>query len=489
MSHSQTYSFVCHSRWYRIQVILPVQMLERNLPLPDSGQAVSFGDFLAELFTAFKREGIHPCVLRNYEGFPNRNVGGDIDLLIVKAWLQGAVNAVRSVSGIRIIGFVERFYVAHLFIEGVAGPSASRALQVDLIWNSNWKGQPYLPAKLLLDSSKQVQAGDVAITVPAPIHEAIVSLLGSLLNGGVIKEKYFARVQETFSKCRSEAIQALAPPFGADLAGRLVDYVTTGNRPAIVASAKALRAALALRCCLAGPFRCISAAAQYYRGEFAVRRLPRGLETIRIVGQRCADWEGVVEASEAKLQNAATLVQWHRLGTTSLPNDESSEPISTHPQRTGPCIAWLRVTAQSLKWVIEGWLSQFANRTCLTIVVWDSCCPLQPFVSEEKRARIANSLVNWFLDRVPEPDLWIVLDPNLKRAERILEVDSQAHRVACECQAKESRIPQRRKVIAMDAGKEPACVIEAFYAAIIDALAQRTNARLKRRFSQLDVSA
>src|ERR1035437_3480159 len=115
--------------------------------------ALPFSEFLSALIRALDREGLRSCVLRNYEGFPTQNVGGDIDFLIFPSDLPRAISALRSIQGIRIVGYAERTYVASIFVEGTSATSGCRSFQVDYFLSLSWKGLPYLPVDTVLHAS------------------------------------------------------------------------------------------------------------------------------------------------------------------------------------------------------------------------------------------------------------------------------------------------------------------------------------------------
>src|SRR5580658_10253358 len=93
--------------------------------------ALPFCVFLEALIRALEKEGLRPCILRNYEGFPNENVGGDVDFLIRPSDLPSAMRALRSIESVRIVGYAEHPHVASVFLAGTSSTPGSRSLQVD----------------------------------------------------------------------------------------------------------------------------------------------------------------------------------------------------------------------------------------------------------------------------------------------------------------------------------------------------------------------
>jgi hypothetical protein len=130
---------------------------------------------------------------------------------------------------------------------------------------------------------------------------------------------------------------------------------------------------------------------------------------------------------------------------------------------------------------MEEWLSQFAEKKNLTLRIREGCyqdqlagvrtrghdCP-------EWLARLAGKLF-------PSPDLLILLD----LAEESVSTSNQAvirAEMPAQLEAYRSFITRRNSYVILDASRPPANIMEEAYAAIIDALAQRTDRQLKKRF-------
>src|ERR1700685_3439162 len=84
--------------------------MQKALLQPSERPCLPFSEFLVALFQALAAEGLRPCVLRNYEGFPTQNVGGDLDFLIPPSELPRAIRALRTIHGIRIVGSTDLAY-------------------------------------------------------------------------------------------------------------------------------------------------------------------------------------------------------------------------------------------------------------------------------------------------------------------------------------------------------------------------------------------
>jgi hypothetical protein len=458
--------------------------MQENLSRSFLPPAMPFGDFIPVLFQALDREGVRFCVLRNYEGFPARNVGSDVDFLICPSHLSHAISAVRSIPGIQIVGYAERYYVAHVFVEGVSSAPGVRALGLDFIWSLNWKGLPFLPTNMILRSAIPRQSGDLNFLVPSPIHEAIISLLSSLLVGGWLKEKYFPKVRQTFAGNMAEVIAALRKEFSPKVAERLTNAIIQGERQKILARVRSLRISLILRNLLHRPFQSVLAMARYYIYEITVRCTPKTLESVCILDPAGHGNSTVVEGLVPLLQYSAKLVQRRHFGP---PLNVRSELLAKCPcagsRAESGCFPQVTMT-RIAKWLLEERLSQFRKRQNLTLQIIESCC-YKVFVDSGRRL---DKIPGWFArlsgKLYPSPDLWILLDTDgggLQSKDRELP----SCEISWQLESYRSFVKTRAKYIILDAGRLADRVTEDAYAAIIDTLAQRTKRQLKIRFNDL----
>jgi thymidylate kinase len=451
--------------------------------LPLQPPAMPFGEFLEALFHALEREAVRPCILRNYEGFPATNVSNDVDFLIHPFELPNAIRALRGIPGIRIVGYAEREYVAHVFVEGIFRPPKIRALQVDFIWSLCWKGLPYLrtDADAVFQSAIPWQAGNLDFLVPSPVHEAIISLFSSLLVATHIKEKYLPRVQRTFIDERPEAIAALLPAFGLKAATRLVDSVIGGDREKIQHCVPSLRLSLAFRSLSRQPIRSARAVTGYFKREFAVRFSPKNLETICIFGPHGCGKTTIIEGLMPILQSSAKIVEKRDLNTRLLFGRASLGEAVTSGSRAKLSGRSLVSMTMLVAWLVKEWLSHFSKKQSIVLRIDENSCH-DLFIHSERHSYggpvwFARLLAKLF----PSPDLWILLDPAVdglhsKSQDIFSEETIKQH------EAYRSFAKTKKQYVIFDASKSPASVTEEAYAAIIDALAQRTERQIKSRF-------
>jgi thymidylate kinase len=442
-----------------------------------------FNEFLTMLIQALEREGLRPCVLRNYEGFPDDNVGHDIDFIIRPAELPRAIHALRSIKNVRIVGYAEIPLVASVFLQGISAIPGGRSLQVDFFVNLCRKGLPYLPVEAVLDASVRRQAGNLSFYTPSPVHEAIDSLLASLVVGGWLKEKYLPKVQRTFASNRSEAIAALSPQFGQKASTKLVDSVIDGTREKIRGCVKPLCTSLALRYLLHRPFRGVVAIARHYARMIEIRRSPKTIKTVCVVGPHKCGKTRLIEDLLPILRFAAKEVGKQPLKLQLPPGRlarEMAADAAPHTKTTEGLFASMEMVTA---WWLEEWLNIIFGKNNLTLRICERYYhnlliepKLYGFGGPRWFARLVGTLL-------PSPDLWILLDvsseviqsrnPQLSPAEILRQIDVYR-----------AFVKTRKNYIILDASKPAGEVKENAYAAIIDMLAQGTESRLKSRFRE-----
>jgi hypothetical protein len=447
---------------------------------PLAPQTMLFGEFLSALIHSLGEEGVRLNVLRNYEGFPANNNSRDLDLLIPRTDLPRAIHALRSIKGIRIVGYAERHYVASVLLAGVSVAPEARALQVDFYLTLTWKGIPYLQIDGVLQAAMTHRAGNLNFFVPHPVHEAIISLFAGLLLGRTLKEKYFPQAQRTFAAARFETVDALRPQFGLKVATRLVDSVIDGDRPKVIACIRPLRAALALRS-LQRPFRSIRNIVRHYALEFRARCTPADLETVCILGPRDCRTSTIIERLMPILQSTSVVVEKRDSGPRLPPWVQSpGMPLSvqTHAEPRGDYFA---SSVNILLWLLEEWQSQFVGKALPTLRVCES--GYYGLLADPGSSSLSGP--KWILRLVgrllPSCDLWILLAPSRENSQSNGEGVSPSHAFD-QIVTYRAFLETRKRYVILDASKPPAAVTEDAYAAIIDTLAERANKELKDRF-------
>lgn len=454
-------------------------MLETS-SLAQEPRLLSFSEFLAMLISAFEKEGLRFCVLRNYEGFPARNAGNDVDLLILPSELPRALRALRSVPGIRTVGYTERSSVALTYSDGISSQPDLRALQVDFIMSLAWKGMPYLTAQAVLDAAAPRSAGDLDFFVPSPVHEAIISLLSSLLIGGSLKEKYFTQVQQSFVSQRQAAIAAMAPQFGERSAARLVDAVIDGDRNKIVACVRPLRVSLALRGLLHSPSCSVSSFLGHYLTEFNIRFTRKSLETVCLIGPDPDLNSTIMEKLIPMLQSSAKTVERRDFAQWGSAARNAQESSQTKKARDLAGSGFLSFALKSAACLLMEWKSRFSETKNLTIAFYGESYENITIASRLSKTRIQARFAHLFGKLFPSHNLWILLEapgvyPQPNRQGQ--SPADAAHRI----EVYRSIVTEKKNHIILDARQPVAALTASAFGAIIETFARRAGKLLDEK--------
>ena len=210
---------------------------------PTSGDtgATDLTNLVTNIFQAWGEAGIRFVILRNYEGLPACTTN-DIDVLIAPEQLQRAEQIL--VAAAQRAGYHrhnrQEFASLALFFYH---PETLHQLQIDLYPDLPWRGFATLTAEEVL--RERVDHGLFAI--PHPAHEAVISLLGRLLQHGTIAEKYKPAIVAGFQSDQARATAALNRIFGASLAETVLSEALRGNWAGIEQLTTPLRRALVWR--------------------------------------------------------------------------------------------------------------------------------------------------------------------------------------------------------------------------------------------------
>jgi hypothetical protein len=446
---------------------------------PSQPLALSFVEFFAALIHSFENESVRPCILRNYDGFPLSNSGNDIDFLISPRELPRAMRALRSIEGTRIIGYIERPYVVMVFLEGVRRSSEIRGLEIDFDLSLSWKGLPYLSTEEVLATAIPRRAGDLNFFVPSPMHEAIISLSTSLLLFKRVKEKYFPQVQRTFASRSPAVIAALAPQLGLKSATRLVGAVVSGDRQRVLDCIWSIRASLLFRGLRRRPIRTIVAIGRHHAREFTIRYSPKTLETVSILGPDGFRNSAMIESLMPILQSSASFLEKVNRG---LKMDDTPEQAGTASRRgdqgrsPGGVFAFI---ARAALLLFGEWRSQLRGKRTLTLRICD-CSHYDLFIVPQRyQQRVPNWFTRFIGTFIPPSDVWILLEANGEG-----ERSTSQPLILCETPKRlyHAFVEARKRYAVVDTSQPQVWATEHAYAAIVNALAQRTDRILNDRF-------
>jgi hypothetical protein len=420
--------------------------------------------------------------LRNYQGFPETNAGSDIDFLISPSDLPRAIRAIQGIEGIRIVGYIERPYVVMAFLEGISQGGSNRALELDFDLSLSWKGLVYLATDSVLEAAVQRQAGSLTFFVPSPVHEAIISLLTSLLLFGRVKERYFPQVQRTFATNRSDAIAALTPRLGLKAATELVDAVIGEAKEDVDCLVGPLRTTLLLRSLRSEPMRSTLAMARHYTREFAIRYSTRTIETVCIMGSADSDTAATIEGLMPVLKSVAGLVERGSLGSQRTGASEELGDRSNADFRAQTSNGFFASTARVARLLWTDRIRQFKGRRNLTLRVCE--CDIRDLAIGTRGSRHGGhrSLARLAFKMSPHPDFWILLDGSAMELQSRDQEPPPAEAIR-QVEHLRSFLDSTRRFIILDAS-EPAWIVQKrVYAGIVNFLSERTGNQLKKRFS------
>ncbi len=147
-------------------------------------------EFLKQLINELNAQGIRYCILRNYETLPKILKSGDIDFLIESKHKEQVEKIINSIKDIYIIGITKRSYVQNFFLHNIDKGGTSNALQVDFIFNHNYRGMEYLNISNILVNSRKYNTDDFSFNISSKHDETFIKFIPQYLHNGIINPKY-----------------------------------------------------------------------------------------------------------------------------------------------------------------------------------------------------------------------------------------------------------------------------------------------------------
>jgi len=316
----------------------------------------------------------------------------------------------------------------------------------------------------------------LSFLVPLPAHEAIVSLLTSLLFSGRAKEKYFPKVRQTFAGCPEEILAALRPQFGLKVTTRLVSAVIAGDPEAMSDCVPQLRFSLAWRGLLRRPLGCVPGVVWHYVREIAICLSPENVLTVMILDPGGEGRAAVIENLMPLLSSAAKSVERrHFTLNTTLPR-ESGETGAVASEPRGSLASMAAVAC----WLMREWQGRFRRRNS-TLRLFDN--DYHDLLMDPRRygyggprwfARLAGTLL-------PASDFWILIDPadrDLRAGSPALAETQTSHQI----DIWHRFVHSKKHFLILDAGKPAADLADEAYSALTEFLARRTERKIEKHF-------
>lgn len=242
-------------------------------------RTVSLEVFMSQFADEMARDDVQHCVLRNYEGLPRRNVGGDIDLL-VSAVPEPALARTVGRLGLVVTSLIRRSYVTHAFVAGVQW-DRGQAIQLDFITSLNWKGIAYIDTDGLLSRSTPLEAASY-LRRPDPRDEAIAKVMPNVLVAGFMKERYADEVREVLSRTEGAA-DLMLPCVPGRLAHAIIDRAAAGEWEVLCQGVPQLRKQFLWHAIKGNPWSVLKSVATYYLAELTVRFSPQRETTLHVL--------------------------------------------------------------------------------------------------------------------------------------------------------------------------------------------------------------
>lgn len=159
--------------------------------------------FLNHLIQDLEHAECKPVLLRNYENFPVE-IGNDLDIYVRPERLARAFSILASCAlreGAKIAHIHRRGYFVAIWLQF---PDCEAPAHIDLYHGAlTWHGLHFLTDRELESASQATRTG-FSYHVPASHHEALVSLLASILWGGFFKTRY----QEHLASLLTDPLQS-----------------------------------------------------------------------------------------------------------------------------------------------------------------------------------------------------------------------------------------------------------------------------------------
>jgi hypothetical protein len=190
--------------------------------------------FLIHLLDELERAKCSPILLRNFEKFPEE-IGNDLDVYVCPQHLSPAFSILDSCARTQG-GFIGHIHRRGYFVAiWLRFPDCEPPVHIDLYHGAlTWHGLHFLTDRSLVMASQRTEPR-ARFRIPAPHHEALISLLASVLWGGYFKKQYLDRFAILLKDQRqrdsfTELMKHNFGPEGCLLASAVID----GKTPTVV---------------------------------------------------------------------------------------------------------------------------------------------------------------------------------------------------------------------------------------------------------------
>ena len=203
----------------------------------------SYGGLIAELFREFDEQSMRYCVLRNFDGLPER-AGGDIDILaraedfpLVESILSSLMIDFTLAWRRERDGHVQFMVVSRAEVrQAVLERRPAEGVALDFQFRLQWMGMPYMDAEDVL-SSRERHGG---FYVAAPEHRAAHLACHIILDKNFVKSEYKQAISDVLTHDDQAAFDPLIPFLGSSTVMSLRSAFAAGDDAEILGTRRRL---------------------------------------------------------------------------------------------------------------------------------------------------------------------------------------------------------------------------------------------------------
>lgn len=375
---------------------------------------MKFNEFIFSFFKKINNSGIKTCVLRNYENFPVKNKGNDIDFLVEKNNVPVLLEMLNDIDGILVTDVIKRKYVVSVFLWNVENNDGN-ALQVDFLTELSWKGNQYLEREDVFSSMVKVELSEnIHFFKPALHIEAISTFFSSYIVGGWVKDRYQSKVVDVFIEKEMEIQTQLEKKYGSSNTKKLIELVQCDDRKGLLSFRKIfikgfIRNSIKVQGIVKFTFNTI----KHFAYEVIIRLNPKTRFNLCILGPDGVGKSTIINNIQTQLHLTVKCIDYVHLKPRIInrlnKGNQTEGQICVDPHGTPPRNNILSII-KILIWVGETWIDRIFNRPKnSTLRIWDRY--FYDIYVDPKRYRYGASVsIARFLGRlVPTPNMIIVL--------------------------------------------------------------------------------